>query len=349
MATEDGAGAHHLTLQRLESAPASYHIFLALRLIEARHPDRPRLGRSRRPREDAVRLGQVAEMGFPSATIHDYVPGGAGGPARLINRFFGFFGPNGPLPTHLTEYARERARIARDPTLVAFADMLTHRMMSLLYRAWTTGQPAADYDRGRGGSLDEQVAALAGLKGRALRDRDAMPDLAKRHFTGHLARGPRNADGLAAMVSAFFAAPVKVIQFVGSWLELEPTDRWRLGAATPLGHGTGIGSRVRSRAAKFRIAIGPVSLDEYRRLLPGAPSLDRLVAIVRGYVGDALDWDVNLILRGDEVPAAVLGADLRLGQTAWIGTRRGGGDASDLYLSPLTLPRAAPAGTLEPS
>jgi type VI secretion system protein ImpH len=68
-------------------------------------------------------------------------------------------------------------------------------------------------------------------------------------------------------------------------------------------------------------------------LLPGTTALGRLVAIVRSYCGDALDWDVNLVLAGDQVPSSVLGQDTRLGHTSWLGKRGGGGDADDLYLA----------------
>ena len=320
--------------QRLLDRPTHHHIFHALRVIETAFPDAPRLGQSQRPAQDAMRLGQEPSMAYARTTISAVRAPDGTGAGRLTNLFFGLFGPHGPMPAHLTEYARERQRSFRDPTFVAFADMLTHRIMSILYLAWATGQPAADLDRGPRGRMARKVAALSGMHGPALQNRDAMPDLAKRYFTGHLARGPRSAAGLEAMVSAFFAAPVRVQQFVGSWLSLEPGDRWQLGAPARLGMDTSIGDRVWSRSAKFRLCIGPLSRAEYAALLPGGDALARLVAIVRGYVGDALDWDVNLVLRADAVPRATLGGDTRLGQTSWIGTRDGAGDADDLYLEP---------------
>jgi type VI secretion system protein ImpH len=320
--------------EKFGATPRDYHIFLALRVIEAEFAKAPPIGTSRRPREDAVRLGQEAEMAFPPTTIRDFTPPQGAGPGRLTNRFFGFFGPHGPLPSHLTEYARDRQRQHGDPTLIAFADMLTHRMMSLLYRAWTTGQAAPSFDRGAGGAMEDKVAALAGQLGTHLKNRDAMPDLAKRHFAGHLARGPRNADGLIAILTSFFVAPVALQQFVGSWLELEKADCWQLGAPGGLGRTTSIGSMVWSRSAKFRLRIGPMSLADYRRLLPGGESLDRLKAIVHNYIGLGLDWDVNLILKASEVPPAVLGRDTQLGQTSWIGAHAQRSDAGDLYLIP---------------
>ena len=70
MATGKGSGTDDLThLERLAQAPEEHHVFQALRLIEAAHPDRPRLGESRRPREDPVRLGQEAELAFPTSTM----------------------------------------------------------------------------------------------------------------------------------------------------------------------------------------------------------------------------------------------------------------------------------------
>ena len=334
MATGDGPGTDYLThYDQLVRNPQAFHIFHALRVLEARFRDAPPLGMSKRPREDRLRLGQEAELAFPPTTVRSYAPPGAG-PAVLVNRFFGFFGPHGPLPTHLTEYARERLVNARDPTLVAFADMLTHRMMSLLYRAWVTGQPAVSFDRGEDGMIERKVAALAGYSGAKLRRRDAMPDLAKRYFAGHLGAGTRTAEGMVAMLQAFFRVPVRLQQFVGCWLTLEPDDRWQLGVRAGLGRATSIGERVWSRAAKFRLLVGPLTLADYTRLLPGGAAMDRLRAVVRAQVGDALDWDVNLIMKADEVPRAVLGQNVVLGHVGWIGTRHGKGDAGDLFLVP---------------
>lgn len=337
MATADGPGPDHLThFDRFCQTPQAYHIFQALRVIEARFADAPPMGTAKRPREDRVRLAQEAELAFPPSTIRAFTPPAGDAPGELINRFFGLFGPHGPLPLHLTEYARERQINARDPTFVAFANMLTHRMMGLLYRAWATGNPATSFDRGEDGLMERKVAALTGLHGARMRNRDAMPDLAKRYFAGHLSAGPRNAESLESMLESFFRTPVRVQQFVGSWLDLEPSDRWQIGARAGLGQATSIGARVWSRTAKFRLRVGPLSLPDYQRMLPGTPSMARLTSIVRTHVGDSLDWDVNLVLKGDQVPVAILGQSARLGHTSWLGRRQTQKDADELMLSPQT-------------
>ena len=121
MATGQRPGPDHLSrdhrasddpslFDRLVEKPQEHHLFQALRVIEAHYSDAPRLGESRRPREDRVRLGQEAELAFPPSTIASYKKGEHGKPDKLTNRFFGLFGPHGPLPLHITEYTRDRRR-----------------------------------------------------------------------------------------------------------------------------------------------------------------------------------------------------------------------------------------------
>ncbi len=78
-----------------------------------------------------------------------------------------------------------------------------------------------------------------------------------------------------------------------------------------------------------------MGLDDYRRLLPGGVSLERLIAILRNYIGDELSWDVNLILKKEEVPRIKLGQFGQLGWTTWLTPRRSDADANELYLNPM--------------
>jgi type VI secretion system protein ImpH len=335
MGTDERPATGRVThLDALAARPRAYHLFQALRIIEAAYADAPRLGSSLRPSQDPVRIGQEVELAFPPVTVTAFEPRGPEGPGRLRNLFFGLFGPMGPLPLHVTEYARDRERNFDDPTLSAFADTFHHRMTALLYRAWASAEPVTGYDRPGDDPFAAHVAALTGLRGPAFRNRDAMPDVAKLHFAGRLSAGPRNEEGLLAMVGAYFRVPATIESFVGSWLMLEPGDRWQLGKPAALGRSTTIGARVWSRQAKFRLRIGPLSLADYRRLLPGGDSLPRLVALVRNYLGDAFDWDVNLVMARGQAPQVSLGRQGQLGWTSWIGTAQQAREAGDLQLRP---------------
>ena len=319
----------------LATRPFAFGFYQAMRLLETRNRGRPRFGRSARPAQDAVRLAQEPSVEFAPATLAGWEDGAEGRPARLLVHFFGLFGPDGPLPLHLTEYARDRRRNYRDASFQRFADIFHHRALSLFWRAWADNRPTISFDRPEQDRFATYVGALIGLGMDSLRDRDAMPDLTKLHFAGHLANQTRHAEGLGAILSAFFAMPVRIESFVGAWMTLQDSDRTRLATAAEtgtLGRTALLGGRVWSRQHKFRVVFGPLSLAEYLRLLPGGASFHKLIPIVRNYAGDVLVWDVNLVLRSAEVPPLRLGQQGRLGWTTWLMPRRKETDAADLFL-----------------
>lgn len=298
-----------------------FDFFQALRLIEQAHADRPRLGRSLAARDDAVRLSQDPELIFHPTTLGDYVPGEDGKSGRLAVNFLGLLGPNGPLPTHLTAYVRERARNANDPTLARFLDLFHHRMLSFFYRAWADAQPVVSADRPTEDRFADYVGSLFGLAAPALHDSDGVPDSAKRHFAGLLAAPTRHADGLRLILAHFFGVDVSVEPRCGHWITLPRDARTRLGDAR-LGVSTIVGTRVWDCQHKFRIAIGPLAYADFARFLPDGQSLAKLADWVRNYVRDPLDWDVALHLKRDEVPALRLQGSQshgsRLGWNTWL-------------------------------
>ena len=346
MAATDGRAPARVALFRaLERAPWTFDFFQALRRIEGLFPDKPRLGRALRPRDEAVRLSQEASVAFAPSTL-SACETNAGGPPRLEQRFFGLLGANGPLPLHLTEYARERLLHNGDATLVRFLDMFHHRMGLLFYRAWAEARPTVHQDRPDEDRFTAYVGSLAGHGLPGTRARDEVPDHAKRFFVGHLARNPKNAEGLASILEGFFGIPTRIEQFVLGWLELPRDQRTVLSAESRLsgmlGRGTVIGERVRDVQSRFRAVMGPMDLDRFCDFLPGGRSLERLKHWVRNYVGYEFDWDVQLVLARDEVPGIRLGREGQLGWTTWLGARPAATDADDLILAPerARLPRA---------
>ena len=161
----------------LKRKPQSYDIYHALRILEAHYMDSPRLGNAKRSRDDRVRIEQEADLAFPTSSLKTIEEMPEVNGVRVINRVFGLFGSQGPLPLHLTEYARDRMRNNKDRAFYAFVNNLTHRLTGILYKAWRTGQPAVDFDRGRSGRIEKQISALVGLHGPHLAERDKMPDL----------------------------------------------------------------------------------------------------------------------------------------------------------------------------
>ena len=310
----------------LAAEPYRYDFFHALRWIEAAHPHKPRLGTGRKPADEPLRVGQVPDLSFAPATLHALQPATAHRPPRLDVRFFGLFGPNGPLPLHLTDYARERILHHGDETFARFADLLHHRLALLFYRAWAQAQPTVNLDRPAQDRFADYVGSLIGIGSPALRGRDAAPDHIKLHFAGRLSRQVRNAEGLEALLSGYLQQPVRIETFVGHWMSLPPSERTRMerggSIRSQLGSGAVLGSRVFDRQHKFRIHIGPLDLAQYEAFLPDGPAMAGLTALVRQYFCGELDWDVRLHLKRAEVPTARPGAYGRLGWTSWVGKNR---------------------------
>ncbi|WP_296653557.1 type VI secretion system baseplate subunit TssG [Paraburkholderia sp.] len=323
-------------LRLLEDDAYRFDFFQAVRLIENAWPERPRVGESLVPRDDSVRFTQRPELIFHPTTLGAFSRGKAGHAPQLAVNFFGLLGPNGPLPTHLTEYVRDRLRNADDPTFARFLDIFHHRMVSLFYRAWANAQPAVSLERPERDRFAMYVGTTFGLGEAALRERDTVPDFAKLHFAGVLAMPTRPAACLELILARFFRLPIEVRQWVGHWMAFPAESLTRLGArdSAVLGVSTVMGARVWDAQHKFRIVIGPLGLADYERFLPGGESLKRLVDWVRNYVRDGLDWDVNLQLRQADVPRLALGAHARLGYTSWLLSGAARGDQQQLKLNP---------------
>lgn len=339
MASENRTTASPLILlKRLQRAPYSFGFFEALRQIECAYPEKARIGTSSRPVEDPVRFGQEASMAFAPSTLSSLTLSKKGFPPRLSVLFFGLFGPNGPLPLHLTEYARSRERNEGDATLARFADIFHHRLLSLFYRVWADAEPVVGLDRLADDRFSGMVASQIGLGTPALRDRDALPDFAKLHYAGRLSSQTRSAEGLLAILGGYFHIPVTLTQFVGEWMTMPAQSQLRLGMSRltgSLGETTTLGERVWECQQKFRLTFGPLSMDDYQRMLPGGSSLTALIAIVRTYVGDEYNWDVCLILKKSEVRPALLGEFGQLGWTTWTSDQEPDHDPQDLYLDPM--------------
>jgi type VI secretion system protein ImpH len=346
MLTQEQARDIAALWQALEQTPHAYDLFALLRRVEALHPHFPRLGRAKRPSQEPLRIGQEPSSFFAPSTIARLdKPRRKGGP-KLVIHSFGLFGPNGPLPLVMTEYAHERAIHHGDRTLIEFADIFHHRLTLLFYRAWADAQSTVSLDRPQDEKFTRHAASTIAYGLGATRDRDSVPDHARLNHAGHLVRQTRNAEGLARILANFFRVPAAIEEFVGRWLPLPRDQRSRLGAnrGSRLGVDLVAGNAVWDRQHRFRVRLGPMPRASYDDLLPPGTGHRQLLDWVRTYIGIELDWDVRLVLRRADVPQVRLGGDTRLGWSTWLG-RGVPRDRDDLVLDPerIRRERAGPA------
>jgi type VI secretion system protein ImpH len=371
-------------ISELESNPESFSFFQAVRKLDVCFGRQryPKIGTSLSRSGDPIHFGQRPFMDFAPRTIDlvatdDVEECRFPKPVMLVY-FFGLFGPQGVLPTHLTKFALNRG-FRRDYAFVNFVNVFHHRFLSFFYRTWSVSRIAPDLDRPDQQRFSRFVGSVIGLGETATEHRDAVFELGHKlqraetapeesrplppdglasleafrrmsrdwprlFFSGHLARQVRNAEGLASILAGYFELPIEVVELLGRWVQLPPEDRTCLGSSPrtcSLGINTMVGSKLWNCQMHFRVRMGPLSLENFERMLPGGRSLERLRRWVFHYLGWEFVWDIQLVMDRREVPQADLGSFGRLGWTAFLKSDPFARDPDDLIINPMEV--SAPA------
>jgi type VI secretion system protein ImpH len=317
--------------------PHAFNFFQAVRRLEAEYRGWPRVGSSVRLEEDYIRFCQVPSLSFAPSSIESIEQ--IERAVRIFVNFLGMFGPNGPLPQHLTDFARDRQRNAHDSTLVRFVDIFHQRMLSFFYRAWATNQKNVDFDRADEARYATYFGSLFGIGIPSYRDRDSVSDWAKIHFAGRLSAQTRNAEGLEAILADYFGLPTEVREFAGYWMKIPAENQCRLGESSEtgsLGINAIAGERKYEVQLKFRIRMGPMELADLQRLVPLGDSFKRLQDWVLNYTNQEFYWDLQCVLKAAAVPPISLGQGAMLGWTTWLKSKPFTRDPDDPIFDPAT-------------
>lgn len=328
-------------------APQRFDFFQAMRLLGhvARRQGMPPPGDDVPPDQELARFRVVPGLSFPTsalAPVKDRAASDQPNVVELAVTFLGLTGPNGVLPYHYTRLLLERVR-AKDTSTRDFFDLFQRRLVTLFHRAWEKYRLPFTFERTR---LDagihepdpatQVLHCLSGFGTEHLRGRLQVADGAFVYYAGHFAHYPRSALALEGMLAEYFDIPVQVLQLQGQWLYLEPEDCSRMptlgdpeGRNCLVGVSLMAGSRIWDIQSRFRLRLGPLSYEQFRRLLPGGDMLLPVGQFARTYVGAELDFDVQLVLRREEVPTCQLGDEAMLGWNTWVRADEMPRDAED--------------------
>jgi type VI secretion system protein ImpH len=344
MATARGREGPGLSDQ-LFREPFNFDFFQAIRLLERLASEDARfrnfLVGQDHPEQEAVRFRSQPSLSFPPSSIIQIRPltPDASSPskptplAEMVVSFMGVVGPTGVLPYHYTALLLRRIR-DKDFSLRDFLDLFHHRAISLFYRAGVKYRLPCVYERsklesGPAEDAEDRITGafycLTGMGTRGLRGRMDVADQALLFYGGHFAHFPRSASVLENMLADYFGLPVRVLQLQGQWLQLDPSEQAimpsqanRLGQNNQLGVSMVVGDRVWDIQSKFRLQVGPLTYAQFQRFLPNGDALRPLCQLAHAYVGLEFDFDVQLLLRPDEVPASRAGGGRsRLGWNTW--------------------------------
>jgi type VI secretion system protein ImpH len=347
-----------------------FDFFQAVRLIEKLNPKRIPVGRAGPPRDEAVRFRAHMALSFPASQIFDIFAPRAEQPIPLMTvTFLGLTGPSGVLPHHYTEMLLRLDRESKGKEKHAFRDWLdlfNHRLISLFFRAWEKYRFYIPYERKEYSRYDTEdpftraLFSMIGLGAAPLRNRlhvatwqdegelqkrrvlAQVDDLSLAYYGAFLSHRPRNSLSLEAFLKDYFQLPVRVLQFQGQWLVLDPANQSKMGVLNgnnSLGVNLVAGERVWDVQSKIRIQMGPLRYSEFREFLPDrSPVPERkalflLAHLVRLYIGPDFDFDVQLILRAQDIPKCTLsdsaGDGPQLGRNTWVASQGFDEDADD--------------------
>ncbi|TFW18583.1 type VI secretion system baseplate subunit TssG [Duganella callida] len=327
-------------IERLFAEPHRFEYFQAVRMLELW------LKRHGAPQEGAVanflRFQNSTSLSFPASQLEALLPeprniattASSLGEAlqtaqlryvRITPAFMGFLGSSGTLPAHYTERIAAHMLYQKDDAPRAFLDTFSNRALALFYEAWRKYRLELKYQiDGKDGFLP-LLLSLAGMHNPSLRRRlsdggDGVLDESVAYFATAMRQRPASAVQIARVLSEYFGQPVRAEQFIGCWYAVPREQQTMLGMTNAvLGGGAMAGERVWQRDLRVRLVIGPLDRKGYASFLPGGKAARALQSMLTMFTGVTLEYEVQLVLRAEDVRGAALGDAGSGGRLGWDG------------------------------
>lgn len=309
------------TISELRNNLNKYNLLSLLRRVEVSEEFTGNLlGETFTPAEEPVRLSQYPSLAFCPKNIESIKE--LDHALNIIINEIGLLGSNSPLPLHLIEFIFQRKHQYGDSAWSDFVNMLQHRLITLFYRSWKNAQSVISLENKSSDKFSTYLSSMVGFAGIDRSSNNVHVDYySKLYFMGYYLQRNQSADNLETLLSQYFKVPIKIIENIGTWYKLSENERTRLSKNNrhKLKDGLIIGKRIYDAQSKFRIKIGPLSLNEFESFFKGGTNSKRLTEWVTLYVGQEYEWDVQLILAKPSIPKFNLKSQRRLGLTTWMG------------------------------
>lgn len=323
MADQD-RGQDHPVKAALLKEGFRFSFFQAVRLLQYGVPNAVPVGHQGPVDKEVIRFRPVLDLAFAASDVAKVkeIPGSDGLPKYEISTtFLSIYGAVSPLPTYFTEelLGQDDESLQKE-----FLDLFHHRAISLFYRVWEKYRYTSRFTPDGGDYFSRRFQMMLGID--RLPDGHHVSKVRLLGLAGLLTQVPRSAATLRSLIGDYFEdIPVRVDQCVGRWLPIPQDQRNGLAISnTTLGRDVSLGERVYDRSCTFRIALGPMPLEEYMAFLPCGDKMPELRELTDLLNGDGLDYEVELRVKEDEVPPLQLSSErARLGWSSWLGRRDG--------------------------
>ncbi len=297
-------------LAHLFSKGAEASFYDTLVLLESLFPDAPHIGHRGSPGDEKVWLRPSTGLSFPASDL-DAVRGLPDGSVEVTTNFLGLYGADSPLPNPYIEHfigddrATKRSR--------ALVDIFHHRLLALLYRC--LGQYRVRKEASPQVPVLQQILGLVNAVGK---DPDCPPSIQPRDARIQIFR-TRTSDGLEAHLFHRLKLPIRVQPLRRRRVRIKPNQATQLGVGrSVLGSSFLLGQTVFDRNRANLIVFAP-NWTTYMDFVPGAPSFEKIRALLRTYLRSPIEHTLLVSLRTKDIVPWSLGQDHRIGRNTWLG------------------------------
>jgi type VI secretion system protein ImpH len=271
--------------------------------------------------EQRIRSDQALQAALQAAQLKRFT---------LTPAFMGFFGVNGVMPNFYTADIADQIRDTKFEGNRAFFDIFYNRIMVLHLLASDKHRVLHHVDeRGDAAILPMQLALAGARRQRPVEKRGSSqgekadaPDAGMRHedservpdeviarYAALLRNRPVSACLIEGVLAEYFELPITLEQFVAQRDDLHENELWKLGQQnTAFGQGMILGSRIWERHARVRLHIGPLSIADYNRFLPGESGFKALKSMLALFATKPVEFELRLILRASDIKPVCLNA-----------------------------------------
>ncbi len=256
---------------------------------------------------------------YPQSDIESVQPLDDNRGYELTTTFFGLYGVASPLPGYYTEELLDEEWDDRSSKR-GFLDVIHQHLYPLLYKAWLKYRFTHNAIESSGEHYWEIIYSILGLPEEFRKAGDLSGIFLK--YTGIINQRPKTQLGLKTIL-ADYLAPINITidPCVLRQVVIHEQQRCKLSLENNrLGSDTVIGEQVADRAGKYRIRIGPLSMEQFQQLLNDKKHLRFIQAISKLFLVQPLQCDIVLELEQGAAQPVCLGQAQfsMLGQSTWL-------------------------------
>ncbi|MFN0062479.1 MAG: type VI secretion system baseplate subunit TssG [Myxococcaceae bacterium] len=307
--------------------------FALAKLLEQLTPDAAAVGRDGPPSAEAIFFRHDPALTFSSGDVSQIRFHAKRDPHSLdkatpplfdvTSTFLGLSGASTPLPHYIAEEIAHEQSDAHPQR--GFLDLFHHRLISLLFRAVLRYDVTAETRLDARDDWSKRLLALGGFDTYGSELEPGLDAGAMLQLVSLLSLRTRTAETLTHALNTLVGPHLQegrfeIEEFVPDWVAID--ERTQLGVKhNRLGDTCILGARCLDGAGKVRIHVGPLSQQDYLRLVPGGDLLGQVESVVRAVASDPLAFDLELTFAPREAPKFQLSTQpaVKLGQDIWLG------------------------------